>query len=157
MTPWTEYLFRWHVIAIHFPIAMLVAAAGFEVVSIFYRRGRAPVISYAMVCCGAAVAVVAAWLGWELAEVTRHPGMDETVRLHRWGGVATAATALMGVIAGLGALRVPASRKFRWPYRALVFIAAALVIFTSLWGGELIYGDGHFFPGTSQEQIDEDE
>lgn len=155
MTEWIQYLGRWHVALVHFPIGLLITAALVELVGV-WRRFHAPTISaFIMVCCGAFAAVVASSLGWILAADTRHPGAEDIVELHRWAGVVTSALALTSAAAGWAALR--GRLRFKRPFRILVLITAVGVAVTGHWGGELIYGDDYFdLPGTaSAGELDE--
>lgn len=154
MTAWTEYVYRWHVAVIHFPIALLLTAAAVELVMVVRRRAVSST-SLLLTCCGAAGALVAAGLGWQLATVTRHPGMDQVVFLHRWSGVASAALAVAAVVAGIFALR--SGCLGRRLYRTLLMLTAIAILFTAHYGGALIYGEGYFLPGTSSADIDDDE
>lgn len=147
MSQWLEYLGRWHVALIHFPIGLLITAAVVETVTTA-RRFQVPSVSAViMVCCGAFGAVLASSLGWILAGNTNHPGAEETVELHRWGGSVSLVLALLA--AGFGWAGLRGRGNFRWPFRMLLLAAAVAVIITGNWGVELIYGDGYFsLPGS---------
>lgn len=153
MTDWTEYLYRWHVIAIHFPIALLITAAIIETFTIIGRTRRSPqvtfsfaLVTFIMTAFGAIGAVLAAWLGWKLAEQTKHPGMEQVLNLHRWGGVIAAVLAFLSAGVGIAVVRAPVSPLRRWPYFFLILLTAAAIILTAHWGGQLIYGEDYFFP-----------
>jgi len=154
------YVYRWHVALIHFPIALLIVAAVIELFSAVRPRSARPllVVSFLLVCIAAVVAILATWLGWQLAAHTKHPGAEDVVEWHRRGGVVTSILAGLAVICGGVCLRRAAGRGIRWLYRLLLVLAAAAVIITAHWGGTLIYGDDYFFPSksTSDETTDDD-
>jgi uncharacterized membrane protein/mono/diheme cytochrome c family protein len=128
---------RLHVVLVHFPIALLIAAAAGEVWSIL--RGRltpAPAVHFCVVL-GAAGAVVASALGWLDAWAGAGVGQS-TLELHRWLGTAAAGWAL--ITAGLSARdewRCVRSSQFRFA----LFFGAALVGAAGHFGGILVHGD----------------
>lgn len=147
MEQWTEYIGRWHVALVHFPIGLLITAALVELVATI-RGLRAPTVTaVVMVCCGALAAVLASGLGWIRADDVKHPGAEDIVELHRWAGVI--ASGLAVATAGVGWAALRGKLMFRWPFRLLVFITAVVIVTGAHWGGELIYGDYYFdLPGS---------
>ena len=136
------WLGRFHILAIHFPIALFAAAALGEILAA--RRASAvpdPVVRFC-VLLGAASAVVTVALGWLHADAGGHgsatPGM---LALHRWLGTAA------GVCAALIALA--SERESRRGHRTLLFriilcAGAALVAITAHFGGLLVHGRNFF-------------
>ncbi len=155
MNPWLEYLARWHVALIHFPIGLLITAAVVEAVTTARRFEVPSVSAMIMVCCGALGAIVSSILGWMLAADASHPDAEHIVELHRWGGVVASVLAVLA--AGFGWAGLRGRENFRWPFRALLLAAAVAVIITGHWGGELIYGEGYFsLPGSDEAAEVED-
>jgi uncharacterized membrane protein/mono/diheme cytochrome c family protein len=143
LTRTLRQLGRLHVILVHFPIALLIAAAAGEVWSI--RRGRrspAPAVHFCVVL-GAAGAVAAAGLGWLDAWGGAGAGQS-ALDLHRWLGTAAAGWAL--VTAGLSSRDEWRCIRSDW-FRVALFIGAALVGAAGHFGGILVYGADFFTAG----------
>ena len=131
-----------HVLVIHFPIALIAAAAGMESWWILRRRrDTSPVVRFC-VYFGAAGAVVAAVLGWLHAPFSGYESSASgTLLLHRWLGVAAATGAMVAAgLSGLDELRGRRSLIFR----AALFGTALLIGLTGHLGGTLVYGDDFF-------------
>ncbi|MFN7022538.1 MAG: c-type cytochrome domain-containing protein [Phycisphaerales bacterium] len=145
---------RLHVATVHFPIALLIAAALFE----FLRSRRsAPAPSPAALRClilGALAALAAAAMGWlnaaqEIAGASASGGGTGggewrgegiVVSWHRWLGVAASALAVLTLLVALPAVWKPDGRAFPL-YRLLLLASAALVGLTGHYGGRLTHGD----------------
>jgi uncharacterized membrane protein len=150
MDNFLHYVPRWHVLAIHFPIALLIVAALIELVCI--RRKVSPSRSSVIVaCCGALGAIIAAALGWFLAVQMPHSEARELLQDHRWAGVTTAIVSTVAAIFGILALRRTGALRL-WVFRILLWVSAIAVILAAHWGGELIYGEGYFSP-KSETQV----
>lgn len=148
MIGWIEYLGRWHVAVIHVPIGLLVTGALVEIYGAARRFQSPTVTSVVMSLIGAAGAMLAAGLGWILANHTKHPGSEQLVEWHRWAGITVAALAIITATIGIFALR--GRPNLRWPYRSILFITAIIIGLTAHWGGELIYGEDYFaLPGSA--------
>jgi uncharacterized membrane protein/mono/diheme cytochrome c family protein len=143
LTRTLRQLGRLHVVLVHFPIALLIAAAAGEVWSILRgRRSPAPAVHYCVVL-GAVGAVVAAALGWLDAWGGAGAGQS-ALNLHRWLGTAAAGWAL--VTAGLSARDERRGIRSHW-FCVALFIGAALVAATGHFGGVLVYGADFFTAG----------
>lgn len=131
-----------HVLVIHFPIALIAAAAGVESWQILRRRsGAGPVVRFC-IFFGAAAAVVAAVLGWIHALFSGYESNAAgTLLLHRWAGVAAAAGAV--VAAALSELDDVRGRR-SLIFRTALFGTALLVGAAGHLGGTLVYGDDFF-------------
>lgn len=154
--PYWEVFGRLHIVLLHFPIALIIAALFIEVASLPARRrgvipadaetprpirtGR-PASPAAAACLsiGAIGAALSAWTGWMFA-AHEFPA-DSAVTLHRWFGIAAAAIALIAAAFALAALRGRATRM----YRGILVLAAAIVGFTGHLGGELVHGENFLF------------
>ncbi len=128
---------RFHILVIHFPIALLLGAALAEMwLAIQQRRAPSPVVRFC-VLLGAASAAVAAALGWLHAGSGFGAGAPEIMTLHRWLGTTTAVLAL-------GAAALSEWEEHRgvrsWWFRAWLLVTALLVIATGHFGGTLVHG-----------------
>ena len=132
-----------HPLLVHFPIALVLAAAAAEIVAIHTGRGAWRAIAVANVRAGAAMGALTAIAGWGLAAA---PSVEPSPLLawHRWIGVAAAAGAIG---AALLSLRSQAdSRRALVAYRAALFGAAALVAVAGHLGGTLVWGAAFLRP-----------
>jgi uncharacterized membrane protein len=137
-----DWLGRFHVVVVHFPIALLVVAAAGELLS--WRRDTsrpAPAVHFC-VLFAAAGAAAATTLGWLHADFGAYAGSSsQTLTLHRW----TSTTA--GVLAiGVAILSErDARRGLRGPlFRILLLTGAVLVGVAGHLGGTLVHGDRYF-------------
>lgn len=131
---WVEYLGRFHPIVVHFPIALLPAAALADLLS--HKKNWAQLANAGRFCVvlGAAGALLAAPLGWMTAATAQAPYEPAwLLTAHRWSGVATAV--LAGFAAVSGAKRI---------YRTALYAAAIAVIAAGHFGGMLVYGEHYF-------------
>ena len=145
----SEKLVRWlgnlHPPAVHFPIALLTAAA----VAVVLRMvtGKPIFDSAARYClwCGTITAVIAGLLGWFRGSF-RLIDASWVMTTHRWLGTSTVVCAVLALL--LGEVRgQPDQRQTRVGVRALLLVAAALALVTGFFGGALIYGlDYHAWP-----------
>ncbi len=147
-----------HPMLVHFPIALLIAAAFFEM---FRLRRKGPASdqalsprfqaasqnhhlpSHAAVACtvlGAISAGVAVASGWRLAEAAE---ASNRLEVHRWVGVAAAVVGMFAGVVGLVAQWRPGPRMLAW-YRLVVVGGAITVGAAGHFGGELVWGAGYF-------------
>jgi len=136
-----QLLGRFHVLTVHFPVALLVIVGVIEALS-WWRRVDAPDTTTTLLTVfAAASALAAATMGWLRADAMSFSGhRPELVRVHRWLGVATA---VLAVVVTLVALRTP-RRTDAWLhgiYRAILAIAVATVSVTAHYGGLLVHGE----------------
>ncbi|HTG99770.1 MAG TPA: DUF2231 domain-containing protein [Vicinamibacterales bacterium] len=132
---------RFHPVLVHFPIALIVAAFGCELVSMATRLREWHVAAVANLRIGAVFAVGSAIAGWIFA---RSPMVDASPSLewHRWAG-ACATLAAVGAVLSARSSAQSSSRSI-WIYRSALGAAAALVGVTGHLGGVLVWG-AHFF------------
>ena len=141
--PFLTRLLRWlgkfHVTVIHFPIALLLTAAAGEFWCLLRcRREPWPPIRLA-IFLGAAAAVVAAALGWLLADVAGYGvGSPQLLALHRWAGTGAAAWSV-----GVALLSEWDARRGRrgWACRVALWLGAALIGSAAHFGGGLVHGE----------------
>lgn len=140
-SPTLSRLGAFHVVLVHFPIALLIAAAIGELYS-GWRGSRPPMPAvHFCVLLGSAGALAATALGWLQAENGYGVGMPQVLGLHRWIGTATAlwtvGTALLSVRDERRGVRSP------W-FRAWLFLGATLVGVSGHLGGVLVHGEDYF-------------
>ncbi|MGE5242958.1 MAG: DUF2231 domain-containing protein [Betaproteobacteria bacterium] len=132
-----------HPLLVHFPIGLVLAAAGFELVATWTRRQRWRAVAVANIRAGALLSVLALIAGWVLASA---PFVEATSSLawHRWTGVAAG-------VATMGAAVASRSRRVESPgslvvYRGALFGAAALVALAGHLGAALVWGTDFLRP-----------
>lgn len=146
-----EFIGRFHPLAAHTPIAVLMGAA---IAEMLYLRHPAPALTGASRFCmvlGALGAIATAALGWAMATA---PSISKTPDLetHRWAGtIAAAACIPIAILGEWGARRAHREgRKWhgfsRWAFRIAVFAIAGFVGFTAHLGGLLVWPDLFKFP-----------
>ena len=137
---------RFHVVVIHFPIALLMVAALAEAWEMLRRSSIVPSSLRVCIVLGAIASFVAVGLGWihaldGFAGPLSSP--SSITGLHRWIG--TAVGVIAPVVAWLSerdARRGKRSNGVRWGIFALAAIAGAAGHF----GGLLTHGSGYFTP-----------
>jgi uncharacterized membrane protein len=139
-----DYLGRVHPLLLHFPIALLVAAAVIETLRLWRE---APLLERGVVwllAVGAFSALATGASGWLLA-THEHMRSDQrfTLELHRWLGVATAIAACLAWAASAAWGKTPVVSR-AWARRCLVWSAAALVGFAGHLGAMMVWGKDWF-------------
>lgn len=137
---------RFHVVVIHFPIAMLVTAALAELRAFAQRSHVPPPAVRFCLWIGAISAIAAAALGW-IHALDGFPGplADplSLANLHRWLG--TAAAALAPLVA-LAAERDARNRSRTPLTRTAILLLAGAVAAAAHFGGLLTHGAGFLSP-----------
>jgi uncharacterized membrane protein len=138
-----EFLGRFHPVLVHFPIALVIAAAVAESAAIVTHGRGWRIVAVANVRAGAVSGLLAAAAGWRMAALL---GLDATPVLegHRWTGTIAAALTLVAAVAISGAHE--RSRLRVSVYRAALFVACVLVAVAGHSGGLLVWGDGLLHP-----------
>ena len=132
-----------HPLLVHFPIALVLAAAAAEIAAMRTRRASWRAIAVANLRVGAAMGGLTLVAGWVLATA---PFIEATSSLtsHRWVGVA-AVVATLG--AALASTRSHAqSHRSLVMYRAALFSAAVLVAIAGHLGAALVWGPDFLKP-----------
>lgn len=133
-----QFLGRLHPLAVHFPVGLLLFAAVIELFTIrnYHSPYRAGI--NLMIYVGAFAAVLAAVLGLVLANVEEYGG--DTLTLHQWTGVATAALAVITLVLLLGVKKGYRPSRIT-AYRGLLFFTALGVSVAGHFGASLTHGD----------------
>jgi uncharacterized membrane protein len=141
-----EKLIRWlgkfHPATVHFPIALLTAAAIAELLRMAAGKPAFDAISRYCVWFGALTAVAAGVLGWFRAGF-RPTDASWVMMTHRWLGTSTAVCASLALV--LSELsRRPDRRRIRVCFRVALLVVALLVSITGFFGGAVVFGLDHY-------------
>jgi uncharacterized membrane protein len=144
--PYFEHLLTWlgkfHMVVVHFPIALLIVAAIGELWACCCGiRLPTPAVRFC-VLCAAAGAVAATGLGWLHAAYSDYAASSSpALFLHRWTGTTAGAVALaVALLSERDARRGKRSSSFR----IVLFAGALLVAVAAHLGGTLVYGENFF-------------
>jgi uncharacterized membrane protein len=132
---------RLHPVLVHFPIALIVAAFGCELVSVAMHLREWHVAAVANLRIGAVFAVASAIAGWIFAW-SPMVDMSPSLEWHRWVGACATLAAVGAVLSAH--LSADRSSHSTWLYRGALGTAAVLVGVTGHLGGVLVWG-AHFF------------
>ncbi len=136
-----EWLGNFHPASVHFPIALLLAAAVAELFGIG-SGGRCPGAA-TMYCCwlGAIATWPAALLGWaDAGPIGRD---DIELGLHRWMGTAVFVVSIVLVVLAYKSRQNPTARRLT-AFRAVLIAAAVLAMVTGALGGMEVHGVKHY-------------
>jgi mono/diheme cytochrome c family protein/uncharacterized membrane protein len=136
------WLGRFHPAAVHFPIALLTAAAVAELLRLITAQPAFDAVSRFCVWFGALGALGAGTLGWFAGGFSL---TDESwvLMTHRWLGTGTVAWAGLVLVLSEMSWR-PDRRGTRLGFRATLFVGAALVLATGFFGGAVVNGLAHY-------------
>lgn len=133
---WAQFIGRFHPLAVHFPIALILLVPILEVAGFSSR------LSYLRLSAGFVLglatlgATVAALLGWCLARNGGYSG--PLLTQHMWGGISLAAVCWMCWL-----LRARTVERVGLLYAFALALAIGLVAWTGYRGGQLSLGEDH--------------
>ncbi len=137
---------QFHPIAVHFPIALIIAAAVAELLGALTSVGKRFFLNASRFAIfgGALSGIAAVLLGWATgASANYPPEFSLTFDLHRWVGVSTSlAIVVCVVLCELSYRRDNAA--LRSGYRVALGLSVALISLTGYFGGALVYGLNHY-------------
>jgi uncharacterized membrane protein len=137
-----DWLGRFHPAAVHFPIALLTAAALAELLRLVTGQPAFDAVTRYCLWLGTLTAVAAGVLGWFLGEF-RLIDASWLMTAHRWLGTSTVVIAVL--VLGLNEWsRRPDHRRLRMCFRAALFGVAGLVLATGFFGGAVVFGLDHY-------------
>ena len=137
-----RWLGKFHPPAVHFPIALLTAAAVAEFLRVATGKPAFDAITRYCIWFGTLTAVGAGTLGWFLAGF-RLTDSSWVMMTHRWLGTSTVASA--GLVLVLSELsRRPDRRRTRMSFRVALLVVAVLVSATGFFGGAVVFGLKHY-------------
>src|SRR5882724_9139755 len=122
-----SYIGKFHPLFVHFPIALVLAAAAAELVVIATPLKAWRTVAVANIRAGAAMGVVTAITGWLFAS-SQLVDASPSLEWHRWVGIAAAAGAIGAAL--LSSHLHVASRRSAFVYRFTLFVTAFLVAIT---------------------------
>jgi len=135
-----EWIGKFHVLSVHFPIALLLVAGPLEFAGAWRRRDvwiRAARIVFVLGALGSGLTAV---LGWIAAAQAEYPStMQDTLELHRWLGTSVTVIALVGLVLLGTHIKNPSKTVLR-AYRAILLLLLLLVPLASHFGGSLVFG-----------------
>jgi uncharacterized membrane protein len=137
------FLSRLHPLLIHFPIALVIAAALAESAAMIGAEERWRTLAVGNVRAGAVFALLATVAGWWLAQAPEME-MSPLLEWHRWLGITTAGSAIAAALA-TGGVRNRSTSGVRM-YRIALFVAGVLVAVTGHIGGLLVWGANFLRP-----------
>lgn len=133
---------KFHIVIIHFPIALIVLAAS---CALYHKKWPRPHLqAMALLCTHIAMlsAVVATALGWATWTQAAYPGSETILLFHQYLGTATALICIVASIAAGRSLEQARHPRI-WFYT--IILGAILVSITGHFGGALVYGSDYFF------------
>ncbi len=141
-----QFMGKFHPLAVHFPIALLLAAALSEVLAMV--RKTPPVSDVTLYCLllGAAGAVGAAALGWANALGASYDstiGPFALLTLHRWIGTTTAVLGVITLVLAVRAQQTPEGKPVGI-FRAALLVSSLFVSVAGHLGALLVYGMDYF-------------
>ncbi len=140
------FLGRFHILIIHFPIALLTVAGFFESIAIVRKQTSFDTIIRAMVALGALSSVVAVVLGLMNAIEAEYAGKLVSIFWwHRALGIASMVVAIITWILVEKRAKMEPGSAFM-PARVSILCSAALVGVAAHFGGSLVYGWTYLFP-----------
>ena len=128
---------RLHPVLVHFPIALILAAAAAEIAAMCTRRAAWRTIAVANLRAGAAMGALTAIAGWGLAS-TSFVEPSRLLSWHRWAGVTGSTIAIVAAL--LSRRSRVGSGRTELAYRAALFAAAAIIAVAGHLGGTLVWG-----------------
>lgn len=136
------WLGKFHIIAVHFPIGLILVAAPLALLG--YLKPTSPTLVTATVLThiGSASALAATLLGWATWTAASYPDAEAILTWHQWLGTSTA---IVTVIASIAAGRTLTQPRRPTVWLISLLIGAVLVGVTGHFGGSLIYGSDYLF------------
>ncbi len=143
---------RLHILIVHFPIGLLVAALFLEMLTLKRKRAGLREGIRWMVNLGALSAIVATGLGWLLYTYDDYSG--ELVQWHQNLGIATA---LLSLLTAILLQRTVMGRLSNYlAYRFALFFTVCSLTFTSHLGASLTHGEDFLFSALSGQKAYDD-
>ena len=140
---WLEVFGRLHVLVLHFPIALLIAAGVVELVRAIGRKGTIAGATIVCLVLGTLGGALTAVTGWYHAPFEFGSGPDDlTLGLHRWLGIAGASIGGLATILALITMGVERRALVAWT-RVVVLVGAITIGVAGHFGGSLTHESGY--------------
>jgi mono/diheme cytochrome c family protein/uncharacterized membrane protein len=142
LTKMIRWLGRFHPPSVHFPIALITAAAVAEILRM--TTGNSIFDSIARYCLwfGSVTAASAGVLGWFLGGF-HLTDSSWVLTIHRWLGTSTVVAAALVLVLSEASRRPDLGRGRFWS-RVSLLLLAALVSITGFFGGAVVFGLNHY-------------
>jgi uncharacterized membrane protein len=150
-TEWMQFIGRFHPLAVHFPIALILLVPVLELAGLTYRFTYLHLSAGFVLGLATFAATLAAILGWCLARSGGYSG--PLVTQHMWGGVSLAAVCWLCWILRAS---VYDRRGAGAVYAVALLVSVALVSWTGYRGGQLTLGQDHltkFMPESLRQRL----
>jgi uncharacterized membrane protein/mono/diheme cytochrome c family protein len=131
---------KFHLLALHFPIALVIAAAIAEALNVWRRSAVPSDAGRFCLVLAAVTAVPTAVLGWLHAAAGNGVGSPQLLMAHRWVGTSTAAWLVLTALASWQDARRGTSRRTRM----MLVVGVLLTALTAHLGGLLDRGVDFF-------------
>lgn len=140
------FLGRFHILIIHFPIALLTMGGFFEVVNMLRRKSLLDPIIRIMIAFGALSSIVAVTLGLMNAIEAQYSGtLASILWWHRALGIVAMIAALATWVLVEKRSRIKSESGYK-PARIAILSTAMLIAITAHFGGSLVFGWSYLFP-----------
>jgi mono/diheme cytochrome c family protein/uncharacterized membrane protein len=136
------WLGKLHPAAVHFPIALLTAAAAAEFLQWITGQRHFADISRFCVWFGTGTALVAGLLGWFVGSF-RSTDVSGTLMTHGWLGASSVVCAGVVFVLSERSRRADHATMRTW-FRFVLLLAAVLILVTGFFGGAVVFGLGHY-------------
>jgi len=139
-----QFVGKFHPIAVHIPIALVLVAALAEILAVVTRKPLFQNASRFNIIIAVLGAVASVLLGLAAGVSSDYP--DEFSRhlfLHKWLGIGTCVFIFVAAIFSELACR-SGRPGYRLSYRAILLLCVLLVGVTGYFGGQLVYGLNHY-------------
>lgn len=139
-----RFIGKFHPMAVHFPIALVLAAALAEIIAMLTKREFFVNASRFSIVLAASGAVVATLMGISAGHAATYSGeLAHSFLMHRWFGIAV--SLLIVITAFISECAYHRKRTvLKTAYRVILAVCALLVIVTACYGGQLVHGLGHY-------------
>jgi uncharacterized membrane protein len=134
---WVQFIGRFHLLIIHFPIGLVLLVPVLEIVGRFERFSYLHLSSGFVLGLATMAAIVAAFLGWCLARTGGYSG--SLVTQHMWGGVTLTIICWFCWVLR-GSITEPNAEKY---YAAALTVGVLVVSWTGYRGGQISQGEEH--------------
>ena len=136
-----RWLGKFHLLLLHFPIALVLAAGAGEAWSVWQRNSIPSASVRFCLWLGAVAAIPTVTLGWLYAAAGNGAGSPQLLLAHRWLGT----TAAVALVLAASCAECDARRGVRnWRVRLLLTVGVVITALTAHFGGLLAQGADFF-------------
>ncbi len=137
---------RLHPLVLHFPIALILLAAGIELMRLKWDHPRYATLVPFLLIAGAVGALAASGTGWVFAHESHpRPSLRWMLQWHRWLGIA--ATVLAAGAAWVAYKFANSENpRGRWLRRSAVWLTALVLSVAAHLGALMVWGEDYFSP-----------